>query len=161
MAGSFPVGHMGGWPSGRYHKAHFHGPGALLFGLQGKGYCLLWPHEFGLHPYQDGHADQVAMVEWGPRSIYTPFGNAYHQHFNTSSVPARHVAIYSTGWSERFEKRRLAVGEREDYEGLVSEREGGTLLDYEDEDPEVRRYFEEALKKEGAESKMPPVTYRQ
>ena len=154
-----PNGHISEWPVGIYTKAHYHGPGAFLMGLEGKGYVLVWPSHLGPHPYQDGHADQVTMVEWGPRSIYSPFGNAYHQHFNTSGVPARHIAIY--GWSERFEKRKKAGGREEDYEALVSDREGGTLLEYEDEDPEVRRYFEEALKKEGVESKMPPVTYRQ
>lgn len=39
-------------------------------------------------------------------------------------------------------------------------REGGPLIDYEDEDPEVRRYFIEANRKEGVECDMPPVTYR-
>jgi hypothetical protein len=34
------------------------------------------------------------------------------------------------------------------------------LIDYEDEDPEVRRYFTEANRKEGVECDMPPVTYR-
>ena len=38
--------------------------------------------------------------------------------------------------------------------------EGGRLLDYEDEDPEVRRYFIEANRREGVECTMPPVTYR-
>ena len=48
-----------------------------------------------------------------------------------------------------------------DLPSLISLREGGTLLEYEDEDPRVRRDFEEALRKEGIESAMPPVVYRQ
>jgi mannose-6-phosphate isomerase-like protein (cupin superfamily) len=38
MAGGFPAGHIGEWPVGRYHKAHYHGPGAVLVGLKGHGY---------------------------------------------------------------------------------------------------------------------------
>ncbi|HEY3116516.1 MAG TPA: hypothetical protein VGK54_07240, partial [Chloroflexota bacterium] len=30
MAGGFPSGHISEWPVGRYHKAHYHGPGAVL-----------------------------------------------------------------------------------------------------------------------------------
>jgi hypothetical protein len=33
------------------------------------------------------------------------------------------------------------------------------MIEYEDEDPEFRRRFEEALKHEGVPSKMPPVSY--
>ena len=40
-------------------------------------------------------------------------------------------------------------------------REGGTLLEFEDEDPEIRRRYIEELKKEGIECTMPPVEYRQ
>jgi len=34
-------------------------------------------------------------------------------------------------------------------------QKGGTLIEYEDEDPEIRRRFEEALKKNGAVCQMP------
>ena len=43
---------------------------------------------------------------------------------------------------------------------FVPVREGGVLIDYENEDPEVRRYFIEANRKEGVECDMPPVRYR-
>jgi hypothetical protein len=39
-------------------------------------------------------------------------------------------------------------------------REGGVLIDYEDEDPEVRRFFIEANRLAGVECTMPPVSYR-
>jgi hypothetical protein len=42
----------------------------------------------------------------------------------------------------------------------TSLREGGTVIDYEDEDPEIRIRFEEALRREGVPCKMPAVTYR-
>ena len=153
--GNFPTGHMSEWPAGRYHKAHYHGPGAILLGLRGGGYVLLWHKSLGHHPYADGHGDQVVKIEWGPRSIYSPSDGWYHQHFNTGDEPARHVAIHVSGGATRQEPT---------IEGepvlLTGTSEGGSLIDYEEEDPEVRRHFEETLKKKGIKSAMPPVTYR-
>jgi len=42
MSGNALVGHLGEWPVGKYHKAHHHGPGAIIVGLQSVGYVLLW-----------------------------------------------------------------------------------------------------------------------
>lgn len=39
----------------------------------------------------------------------------------------------------------------------VSVKKGGDQIEYEDEDPVVRKMFEEDLAKEGIEMKMPPV----
>jgi mannose-6-phosphate isomerase-like protein (cupin superfamily) len=154
MAGGFPSGHISEWPVGRYHKAHYHGPGAVLVGLKGKGYVNLWPKEWGIHPWQDGHADEVTLVEWGTNSIYVPPDGWFHQHMSTGKVPARHVAVY--GGSLPLGSQRGDGGEGGVY---LPVREGGVLIDYEDEDPEVRRYFVEANRKEGVECTMPPVTY--
>jgi quercetin dioxygenase-like cupin family protein len=155
MGEGFPVGHISEWPVGRYHKAHHHGPGAVLVGLKGNGYVNLWPRELGIHPWQDGHADQVIQIEWGPNSIYSPADGWFHQHMSTGKVPARHVAVYGRGSSP------LAVQRPADEGGVFTPvREGGPLIDYEDEDPEIRRYFIECNRNEGVECTMPPVTYR-
>ena len=156
MGRNFPHGHMSEWPAGMYHKAHSHGPGAILTGLLGKGYVLLWPKEFGIHPYQDGHADQVVKVEWGPRSIYAPPDGWYHQHFNSGKEVARHLAVYGF----RIPKDANSEWVGEDYLGYFSVKEGGTLIEYEDEDPEIRRHFTKTISKDGIEMKMPSVTYR-
>jgi hypothetical protein len=127
-----------------------------LVGLKGHGYVNLWPRELGIHPWQDGHADEVALVDWGPNSIYVPPDGWFHQHMSTGKSPARHVAVYGYGNGSP-----LGVQRRHDEGGVFTPvREGGPLIDYEDEDPEVRRYFVEANRKEGAECTMPPVTYR-
>ena len=152
MARDFPMGHISEWPVGRYHKAHYHGPGAMLIGLKGTGYIPLWPRELGMHPYQDGHGDQVIEVEWGPNSIYCPPEGWFHQHMNSGDVPARHIAVYAS---------RPPRTEGDDAVVTTSYREGGTLIEYEDEDPEIRRRFEEVLREKGIECTMPPVTYRQ
>ena len=155
MGTNFPNGHLGQWPAGRYHKAHHHMAGTVLLGLKGKGYVLLWPKELGLHPYQDGHEDQVVKIEWGPRSVYSPPGGWFHQHLNTSNEPARHVTVYKS----LVERGTFIEGDV--FRILQSSREGGNVIDYEDEDPEIRRQFEEELRRDGVECTMPPVTYRQ
>ena len=148
MGRAFPIGHMAEWPVGIYHKAHYHDSGALLVGVRGEGYVLLWPHELGLHPYEDGHGDQVLKVDWKVKSIYTPPDGWYHQHFNTSTEPARHAAIYGNPSTART--RITEVDQL-----LTSTREGGNLIEYEDEDPEVRRQFVEALRQKGIECMVP------
>ena len=157
MAGGFPSGHVSEWPAGGYHKAHYHGPGAILVGLVGDGYVLVWPHDCGIHPYTDGHGDRVLKINWGPRSIYSPPDGWFHQHLNTSKGPARHLAIYGH-YASVIPGYRSTIGE--DFSGLISGKEGGTLIDYEDEDPQIRRDFEEILSQKGVELKMPPVTLR-
>ena len=152
MARDFPHGHIGQWSSGTYHKAHYHGPGAVLVGLEGRGYVVLWHYSLGIHPYQDGHEDQVITVDWKPMSIYVPPDGWYHSHMNTGKGPARHIAFYSSRPSRMLRDGLSAT--------TTSTQDGGTLIDYEDEDPEIRVRFKEALKKEGVEFAMPDITYR-
>ena len=47
-----------------------------------------------------------------------------------------------------------------DFKGYVSVREGGTLIEYEDEDPAIREDFEAELRAKGLQSTMPAVVYR-
>ena len=155
MGTNFPNGHMAQWPVGRYHKAHWHGSGAILIGLKGEGYVLLWPRELGTHPYQNGHGDEVLKIDWGPRGIYTPPTDWYHAHFNTGNEPARHVAVY------RSLVQRGSYVDGDNFRILMSSREGGNVIDYEDEDPEIRRRFVDILKAKGIECTMPPVVYSQ
>ncbi len=154
MAGQFPTGHISEWPMGRYHKAHYHRPGAVLVGLKGKGYVNLWPKELGIHPWQDGHGDKVVLVQWGANSIYSPPDGWFHQHMSTGKVPARHVACY--GGTNPLAWTRDPDGSNV----MIPVREGGQLIDYEDEDPEVRRYFTDANGREGVKCAMPQVKFR-
>ncbi len=145
-----PSPHSSEWPVGRHHKAHYHGPEAVLLVLKSVGYALIWPRQYGVHPFQDGHGDEVIKFNWKPNSMYSSgagYGDWFHQHFNTGPEPARLLALGSTNRSE--------------YMGNTSVRErGGRMIEYEDEDPEVRRIFMEALRKNGVECTMPPVVYR-
>ena len=155
MGRNFPHGHISEWPVGMYHKAHRHGPGAILVGLLGKGYVMLWPKEAGIHPYQDGNEDQVVKVEWGPRSIYAPPDGWFHAHFNSGNEPARHIAVYA--YRKPIELANEWEGE--EHMGWYSVMQGGSLIEYQDEDPEIRRRFIETIGKDGIECQMPPVTF--
>ncbi len=156
MGPTFPHGHISAWPPGRYHKAHYHGPGAILLGLDGEGYVLAWDSALGPRPYAAGHGDQVLRVNWHRNSIYSPPNAYYHQHFNTGVTPARHIAVYGAP---------LPLGVHGLYDGdtwmgMISDREGGTLIDYEDEDPQIRRDFEAEVRSKGIACTMPAVIYR-
>jgi quercetin dioxygenase-like cupin family protein len=159
MAENSLVGHISEWPAGIYHKAHYHAAGAVLLVLRSTGYILMWPKELGTRPYQDGRAEQVVRVNWKPGSVYSPPDGWFHQHVNTGPGPARHVAL-------RLGSRKNPTGlhdasTRDNRDGVTTSlREGGTVIDYEDEDPQIRREFEEALKRNGVPCGMPPVAYR-
>lgn len=156
MGREFPHGHISQWPSGRYHKAHYHGPGATLLGLDGEGYVLVWDSNLGARPYQSGHGDQVMRIEWGRNSIYSPPNGYFHMHFNTGPGPAKHIAVYGAHLPLCVD----TVDEGGNFRGSRSFREGGTLIEYEDEDPQIRKEFEDIVRSRGIRSEMPPVTYR-
>ena len=87
LAGNALGGHLAGEPVGKYDEAHYHGGGAIILILKSYGYSLMWPAELGPRPYQDGFADRIVKVEWGPGSIISPPGAWFHQHFNLGNVP--------------------------------------------------------------------------
>ena len=87
IAGNSLVGHLSQWPAGLYHKAHYHGPGSVLFGLQSNGYVLLWSKDLGTRPYESGNGDGVVEMSWKDGSVYCPPGGWFHQHFNIGSEP--------------------------------------------------------------------------
>jgi quercetin dioxygenase-like cupin family protein len=156
MGKRFPHGHISEWPAGLYHKAHYHGPGAILLGLDGEGYVLAWDSALGQRPYQNGHGDQVIRLNWRKHSIYTPPDAYYHQHFNSGAGPARHIAVYGATLPMGVHGMVVEQG----WKGLLSSQEGGTLIEYEDEDPQIRKDFEAAIRPKGVEPRMPAVAYR-
>jgi mannose-6-phosphate isomerase-like protein (cupin superfamily) len=145
MAGNVLVGHLAEWPVGRYQKAHFHGGGAILLIVRSRGYTLMWPREAGTQPYQNGYGDQVVKVDWQPGSVFSPPTGWFHQHFNAGPEPARQVAL-------RYGSRMYGVQFWDIQAGegvLVDVKQGGAMIQYEDEDPEIRRQFERALAEAG------------
>jgi len=49
------------------------------------------------------------------------------------------------------------LGFRKKWESIVPIQKGGTLINYEDEDPQIRRDFETALREACVPSQMPPI----
>lgn len=159
MGGSTLVGHIAEWPVGRYHKAHFHQGGAILLILRSEGYTLMWPPEAGIRPYRSSHADQVVKVNWREGSVFSPPSGWFHQHFNTGNEPARQLAFRYSGESGNY---ILGCWRAINKEGVrTSIREGGTLIEYEDEDPQIRRDFKMAIKRDGVPLEMPTIAYRE
>ena len=157
MGGSTLVGHIAEWPVGRYHKAHFHQGGAILLILRSQGYTLMWPPEAGIRPYQAGHGDQVVRVDWREGSVFSPPSGWFHQHFNTGSEKARQLAFRYSGQSGKY---LLGCWRAINKEGVrTSVREGGTMIEYEDEDPQIRLDFEASIEKVGVPMEMPQFEY--
>ena len=140
-----------------YHKGHYHGPGAILLGLRSKGYVLLWPKELGTTPYQAGHGDQVIKIPWKEGSVYSPGDGWFHQHFNTGSEPARHIAFRTGGSKYKLGLRPVERASQEEMGVTIDIKKGGTMVEYEDEDPQIRSDFETALRQAGVSCRMPPV----
>jgi mannose-6-phosphate isomerase-like protein (cupin superfamily) len=152
MSGNVLVGHMAEWPVGKYNKAHHHAGGQVLLILRSSGYTLMWPPDAGIAPYQNGRADKVVRVDWGVGSVLSPPSGWFHQHFNTGPVEARQLAL-------RYGSKKYGVGFKDvlDRGGvLISAKKGGTQIEYQDEDPEIRRLYQEELARAGVEYRMPP-----
>lgn len=151
IAGNSLIGHLANWPVGRYVKAHHHGGGAILVIVNSVGYSLMWPNELGERPYERGFGDQVVRVDWKPGSVFSPPTGWFHQHFNSGPEPALQLALRNGSSKFPFGVRRSQTKKGV----MLSTREGGTMIDYEDEDPQIRKDFLEALEKNGVEFDMP------
>jgi oxalate decarboxylase/phosphoglucose isomerase-like protein (cupin superfamily) len=155
LSGNSLIGHLAQWPAGRYHKAHYHGAGAILLGLQSSGYVLLWPKELGVRPYEAGRSEDVVEVKWKAGSVYCPPGGWFHQHFNTGAQPARHLAIR---YGSRIHPIGFKIADKRSEDGVyIDVKRGGTLIEYADEDPQIRQHYEEEMRKTGVVSEMPNV----
>lgn len=117
------IAHISQFPSGRYKKAHRHGPGANIVILGGQGYSLLWA--------RDG--DEPQRVDWAPNSIFVPPDMWWHQHFNSGKEPVRYVAL-------RWGSRKHLINHN--YEGtLVDRRQGGNQIEYDEQSPRIDELF--------------------
>jgi mannose-6-phosphate isomerase-like protein (cupin superfamily) len=128
--------HLSEFPLGTYKKAHRHGPGAHVIIVKGEGYTLMWPE-----------GSPMQRFDWHEGSVIVPPDKWFHQHFNTGKEEAVYLAI--RWWSKKHMMMKAPLPDK-------NLKEGGDQIEYQDEDPIVRKMFEEALAKEGIESKMAP-----
>jgi len=113
----------------------------------------LWPKETGTQPYATGRGDAVVELRWREGSVLSPPNGWFHQHFNVGKEAARQLAL-------RFGSRLHPIGlhqaAKKKTDGVyISVKSGGTMIEYEDEDPEVPRRFAENLRRVGTELRMP------
>jgi gentisate 1,2-dioxygenase len=132
--------HCSEMPVGTYKKAHRHGADFHVSCISGTGYSLLW--------YEDDR--DFVRVDWKHGVAFAPPDGMYHQHFNTSSEPARYLAIALGGLRYPLLAEKRAV-----FSGMdVNVRDGGAQIEYEDQDPRIHRIYLEELKKNGVQSGM-------
>jgi mannose-6-phosphate isomerase-like protein (cupin superfamily) len=134
--------HASEMPVGCYKKGHRHGPGLHIFCIHGAGYTLLW---------YEGDRD-FERVEWRHGMLYAPPENMFHQHFNTSPRPARYVAVGfgSKRYPIVWERRVGSEGRRTD----VSVKDGGSQIEYQDQDPRIHALWLAELRRTGVASQM-------
>jgi mannose-6-phosphate isomerase-like protein (cupin superfamily) len=128
--------HISQFPVGTYKKAHRHGPGAHLLILSGDGFSLLW---------REGQERRQAKWHVGGMVI-VPWEDCIHQHFNTGAEPARYLALKGGMGGRRADRNSISAD--------VSMKKGGSQIEYEDEDPEIHKFFESELARHGAACKM-------
>jgi mannose-6-phosphate isomerase-like protein (cupin superfamily) len=133
--------HISEMPVGTYKKAHRHPADFHVMCVTGVGYSLLW---------YEGERDWV-KVDWKHGTVFAPPDAMFHQHFNTSAVPARYLATAYGSLRYPFtEGKRAAL-----FGGVsTSVKKGGNQIEYADQDPRVHELFERETAKNGVTVRM-------
>jgi mannose-6-phosphate isomerase-like protein (cupin superfamily) len=139
MGNNVMSAHISQFPVGTYKKAHRHGAGAHVIILKGEGFSLTWPED-----------QEIKRYDWRAGSLLVPPERWFHQHFNLGNEPARYLAL------KPFSSRKFP-GLRKQWETSESVKRGGDQIEYDDEDPRVRKMFEEELARRGVKSGMDEV----
>lgn len=126
--------HMSVFAPKTYKKAHRHGPGRAIIIPAGEGYTIMW---------EEGK--EKIVCPWHECSMITPPNKWFHQHFNAGGDMARYLALHPPmqfhGHAEKVEDRAK------------------DQIEYPNEDPWIRKKFEEELGKRGIQSLMPAECY--
>ena len=160
MAGQQFYMWIGQHETGRYSKAHAHGSAAVLICLSGKGYTYTWPSKLGTHPWEKGTTEEIRRQDYEPVGMVSAApmsGNWFHAHFGASKEPLRLTAWFGPNAPGRD---RGKPGEKGIDYGAIDMKDGGTAIPYNEEDPYLRKEFEETLASVGAQSRMEPDLYK-
>lgn len=132
--------HVSEVPAGRYKKGHRHGPDVHVFCVCGTGYSLLW---------YDGEPDFV-RVDWRHGVVYAPPDQMFHQHFPTSRIAARYLALGHGSLRYPFTQavKQIFLGSD------VDVKRGGNQIEYGDQDPRIHQIYLEELAKSGVACRM-------
>ena len=148
MGGNIFGAHLSEFPSAKYSRAHAHFGGATLMCLGGEGFSLAWRPELGRAPFAEGNGDGVMRVDYELTGISAVGTGWFHQHFSTGREPMKQLAI-RWGWWER-----PALFLAESLRG-----KGPATIEFWEEDPWIRREYEEALAKNGLQTQMDEAVY--
>jgi hypothetical protein len=136
FAGNSTGSHLAQIQPGVYKKPHRHGAGAHLVIVEGTGYAVMWKEW-----------KKKIKVDFQRGTIYCPPEGWWHTHCNTGDQTVRQIALRcGIGGVGKIYRQRLGT------------REGGDMLELEDEEPEFRKIFEEELAKRGLRSNMPSIS---
>jgi uncharacterized RmlC-like cupin family protein len=132
--------HSSQMPVGTYKKAHRHGADFHVFAVTGHGFSLLW--------YEDDK--DFVRVDWRHGVVFAPPDQMFHQHFNTSTHPARYLAVAMGSLRYPFtaDKKRVFMGMD------VNVKDGGCQIEYADQDPRIHKIYLEELARHGVKSGM-------
>ena len=144
LADSSMHAHVSEMPAGTYKKAHRHGPGYHVMCVGGSGFSFMW---------YEGDQDFV-RIDWKHGVVFPPADQQWHQHFTTSSRPARYLAtgFGSLRYPFTSERRREILGENVAF--ATSVKEGGHQIEYEDQDPRIHELWLAEMRKHGLTPKM-------
>jgi quercetin dioxygenase-like cupin family protein len=152
---------IGQHETGRYSKAHKHASAAVLICVKGKGYTYTWPEALGTTPWKDGRADKVLRQDYeavGMVSAAPMSGDWFHQHFGTGKEGLRVTAWHGPN-NQRARKAGKPGEQLMDY-GAIDLNKGGSAIPYHQEDPAIRKEFEETLRGQGVGSRMEDRFYQ-
>jgi len=130
-----------------YKKAHRHDAGAHVMTLSGGGYSLLW---------DDGDKD-FERVDWTFGTVFPPAEMQWHQHFVTTNEPSRYVATSFGGirYPTLEYRRRMIIAKPGEKQLLSrSAKEGGSQIEYEDQDPRIHELWLSEMRKAGITPKL-------
>ena len=128
-------------PVGTYKKAHQHGPGIVIVIPGGEGFSVMWPE-----------GEEKKFIPWHEGSVFVPPNRWFHQHFNVGATPARYITMHPP--RHPLFGSSFGFGNKEEMER--NERQ----IEYPDEDPAIRKYFEAELAKRGVTTRMPEEAYK-
>lgn len=139
LSNGLMAAHISEFPGGTYMKSHYHDAGAHLLCLDGEGYELMWPADSGVN----AEGVERMKIDFKKGTIFSPPNRMFHQHFNSGNKPTRLLAFHN----DRSAKLKGIKGK---YMGArTSIKLGGNQVDYEDEDPAIRKLFKEEIAKKG------------
>lgn len=118
-------------PARRYRAAHRHAAGVTIVGVQeADGFVIMWPE-----------GGDYLVVPWKEGAVFVPPYHWYHMHMNSGSS----------------ENRQLRI--RAPRPGANPSADPKRSIPFFDQDPWIRKMFEEELAKNGLTSLMPEGAY--